>query len=312
MVKTGQDLLDFSSPKRKKKSYGLQTEKWYLGSRVQAAEFKQSEENFWKMAGADLETKKQMLVESRVFLAVQFRTQEPASHVQNLKPFWEMPHGPEMLSEWFSWITVDGSDEVSIRQTIEENATSVFNMIVNFIGDKKGGAWLKEYEEVENNSKAAFGNEIMSRVWLLRELAETWKNKPSNLFFVEGKDNIADVSNQPFVHVLKFAQTGEADYDEKLCISVRIGTTLVFNDITLSAALASVIELAFVFNLMYPAKSDDIFQFVQRLLGNYGPSDGARNAQGRVKKAFVDFQIAVGKMVVDDRKGEIVRKSVNM
>ena len=111
--------------------------------------------------------------------------------------------------------------------------------------------------------------------------------------------------NQPFIHVLKVNQTGEGDYDERVCISVRIGTTLIFNDVSWTGALASGIELAFVFNLMFPKDADDIFQFVQRILANYGPADGARNSMGKVKRPFVDFQCAVGQMVVDSDKGEV-------
>ena len=304
-VEPREDLMDFSAKKRKR-CYGLSSERWYSGSKVSAEEFKQSEENFGKIAlEDDVEKKLELLNSSRVFLAVKFRTCDPAAHFHSLQPFWGMPFGPDMLSNQFEWASLEGSRDGSLKKTIEKNTTSTFNMVVRYLADKKGELWAKKYDEVYQNSRAHYGNSIMARVFLLRELAKSWKNSPEKLVFIEGEDDLSKVSNQPFIHVLKMNQTGEGDYDERLCISVRIGTTLIFNDVTLTGALASVIELAFVFNLMFPKDADDIFQFVQRILANYGPVDGARNAIGKVKKPFVDFQCAVGQMIVDSDKGEV-------
>ena len=218
-----------------------------------------------------------------------------------------MPHGPRMLSASFEWVTLEGSRDGCLKETVEGNSKSVFSMIQTFLSDKKGEAWDLKFEEVANTSQANYGNDIMIKVFLIRDLARTWKNQAEKIIFVEGEDDITKVSNQPFIHILKVAQVGETDYDEKIHISVRIGNTLVFDDVTLIVALASMIQLAFVFHLMYPSGADDIFQFAQRILANFGPTDGARNAQGKVKKHFIDFQISIGKMMVENRKGEVVK-----
>ena len=261
-MESREDLLDFSAKKRKK-CYGLSTERWYLGSKVSAEEFKESEENFGKIASEDDgDKKKKLLNSSRVFLAVKFRTCDPAAHFLGLQSFWEMPFGPDLLSNHFEWASIEGSRDGSLKKTIEKNTTSTFNLVVRYLADKKGEIWAKKYDEVYQNSRAHFGNSILARVFLLRELAKSWKNSPEKLVFIEGEDDLSKVSNQPFIHVLKVNQTGEGDYDERVCISVRIGTTLIFNDVSLTGALASVIELAFVFNLMFPKDADDIFQSV--------------------------------------------------
>ena len=218
-----------------------------------------------------------------------------------------MPAGPEMLSAWFEWLTVEGSRDSSLKRTVEENSKSVFGMIETYLSQMKGEAWNLKLEEVTNNTQATFGNDVMIKVFLLRDLAKTWKNEPEKLIYIEGVDDLNKVSKQPFIHVLRVNQLGEADFEERLNISVRIGNTMVFNDISLHVALSSIIELSFVFNLMFPPGCDDMFQFTQRILANFGPSDGARNLQGKVKKNFLDFQIAMGKMIIDGRKGEVIK-----
>ena len=114
-------------------------------------------------------------------------------------------------------------------------------------------------------------------------------------------------SSQPFIHVLKVNQTGEADFDEALVISVRVGSTTVFDDVSLSQGLAAVIQLCFVFNMMYPNSADEIFNFVQRLLAKFGPSDGARNMKGQLKKRFVDFQCELSSIIMLE-KSDTVKK----
>ena len=118
----------------------------------------------------DLEKKKNMLEDCREFLQIKFRTLDPGSHIQSLKTFWEMPHGPEMLSAWFEWVTTDGSRDGCLRVTIEENFESVFKMIQSFLSDIKGEVWDHKFEEVCNNAQANNGNEVMIKIFLLIDL----------------------------------------------------------------------------------------------------------------------------------------------
>ena len=56
---------------------------------------------------------------------------------------------------------------------------------------------------------------------------------------------------------------------------------------------------------MYPVLADDIFNFTQRVLACFGPVDGARNVKNQVKKNFVDFQCAMGKFMMQEKKVKI-------
>ena len=64
--------------------------------------------------------------------------------------------------------------------------------------------------------------------------------------------NLKNISSQPFIHAVKVDQTGEADYDKSIVFSVRGGSSLLFLIVSLTQGLASVIQLCFAFNLMYP------------------------------------------------------------
>ena len=89
---------------------------------------------------------------------------------------------------------------------------------------------------------------------------------------------------------MKVPQTGEKDPEEDLVISVRVGTTTVVDNVSLAEGLTSVIQLCFVFHLLYPSDSDDIFNYAQRIVVRFGPSDGAKNLKGAVKKRFLNFR----------------------
>ena len=306
--KSGQ--LDFTGSKKTKKMYALVPEHWHLASKISPEDYRQSEEAYWKFeAEQDVEKKKELMEDCREFVQVQFRTLDPGTHIHSLEKFWQMPMGPELLSAWFEWVT-NGSRDGCLRETIKENAENVFGMVHAVLSEMKGTAWDKKFEEESNNSHLKFGNDTMKRIFLLRDLASTWKNQPEKFIFIEGVDDLGKLSKQPFLHVMKVTQTGEVDYDEKVRISLRVGTAVVFDDMSLLGALASLIEIIFVFNLMYPSAADDIFQFCQRILGNFGPADGARNDQGKVRKNFVEFQCSIGRIMMDKRQAKSVKMFV--
>ena len=62
-----------------------------------------------------------------------------------------------------------------------------------------------------------------------------------------------------------------------------------------------------MFNIVYPSSADEIFNFVQRLLAKFGPSDGARNLKGQLKKRFVDFQCELSNIIMLE-KSDTVKK----
>ena len=215
-----------------------------------------------------------------------------------------MPYGPKLLSNHFEWL-VDGSRDGDLAFSIEDHIDMVLNMTAQILGEKKGNVWIRQLEEVQNNSRVKHGNELMSQVFIIRELAKSWKNNPAKLIFVEGEDSMSDVSSQPYVNILKVDQPGEGDYDERIIVSVRVGTTTIFDGVSLTQGLAAVIQLCFVFHLLYPSDADEIFNFVQRLLAKFGPSDGAKNIKGQLKKRFVDFQCALSEILLLKKSGNV-------
>ena len=79
-----------------------------------------------------------------------------------------------------------------------------------------------------------------------------------------------------------------------MILSLRIGEKIVFKDISFAEAVAGLIELFYhVFNLQYPAKSDDTYQFLQRIFCSFGPSEGARNQRNVVKKWYKQFAVGL-------------------
>ena len=300
-------MLEFSA-KKPRKFYAVSPDKWFLGTKLTKDEYEKSEEKFLELCGAggDFVKMKKCLEEGRVFVQIMFRLEDPSTHVQKLKPFWSMPQGPALLSCQFEWL-VNGSRDNDLAHSIEDHIDMVLQMTARIMGDKMGTFWLQKLEEARNNSQAKNGNDIMEQVFIIRELAKSWKNEAEKLIFIEGVDEFQQASSQPFIHILKVDQKGESDYEEALVISVRVGSTTVFDDVSLSQGLAAVIQLCFVFNIVYPSSADEIFNFVQRLLAKFGPSDGARNLKGQLKKRFVDFQCELSNIIMLE-KSDTVKK----
>ena len=281
-------------------------------NKISPENYRQSEQNYFKFENEeDVDKKLELLDQCREFLQVQFRTMDPTNHIQGLKKFWEQPFGLDLLSAWFEWVT-NGSRDGCLKKTVAENSEMVFSMIKRVLSDMKGESWDKKFEEVLNNSHSNFGNDTESRIFLIRDLARTWKNQPEKILFYEGEDDLSKMSKQPFIHVIRVSQlgAGDSDYDYKLKISLRVGNTIIFDDISLVDAFSGLIQVIFSFNLMYPVEADDMFQFVQRIMASFGPTDGARNKSGKIRKPFLDFQCAVGKIMLETRNADVVKKLI--
>ena len=91
--------------------------------------------------------------------------------------------------------------------------------------------------------------------------------------------------------MIKKDALGQAEHEQIVILSLRIGEKVVYKDISLSEAVAGLIELYFVFNLQYPAKCDDTYQFLQRIFCSFGPAEGARNQKGVIKKWYKQFAV---------------------
>lgn len=289
-----------------RKFYAVSPEKWYLGAKISKEEFDASEAKFVEIndADGDLDEIMACLDRARVYVQIQFRSEEPSTHVAKYRVFWKMPYGPRLLSNHFEWL-VDGSRDGDLAFSIEDHINLVIDLTAKILSAKLGDDWNRQLEVVKNSSKARNGNDVMTWVFLIRELAKSWKNNPAKLIFVEGEDSIQNVSSQPYVNILRVDQTGEKDYDEAIVVSVRVGNTTIFDDITLTQGLAAVLQLSFVFHLLYPSDADEIFNFVQRMLAKFGPNDGAKNVKGVLKKRFVDFQCALSDILLLEKSGTV-------
>ena len=63
---------------------------------------------------------------------------------------------------------------------------------------------------------------------------------------------------------------------------------------SLPVAFAALIQIYYVCNVNYPSKADDVFQFIQRMLCQVGPAEGAKNERNQVKKWYKDFEVISG------------------
>ena len=102
-------------------------------------EYELSEAKFLNIRDAreSLDDMIQCLKEGREYLQIQFRQEDPSTHVQKLKPFWKLPFGVDLLSHWFEWL-VDGSRDGSLLFSIEDHIDAVINLTAKILGKKKG------------------------------------------------------------------------------------------------------------------------------------------------------------------------------
>ena len=168
-----------------------------------------------------------------------------------------MPDGHKLLSAWFQWITDTG---VELAEIVAANLEDCMRMAQKVLIHKKGPVWEKTLSEVEAKAEEENGNQTIVHIFTMMELAESFKNNPEKALFWEGRDDIQNISSQPFIHAVKVDQRGEEDYEEGIQLSVRIGNTIVFDDVSLAQGLASIIQLMFCFNLLYPSYCDDFFE----------------------------------------------------
>ena len=297
--------VDFSAKKQPRKFYAIQPEKWNLAKKLAQKDYDEAYKLFSTLDDLDsVMCKQEVLEASREFLQIGFRNEDPSVHLIKYSQFWKQPDGLVLISGWFEWL-VGGSKDGDLSRSISDHLDLVLKMLSTYLTEKKAEGWGKCMQDIENESVRKHGNLHMYQVALIRELATAWGNKGEKLIFIEGKDLVKNMSDQPFIYAVEVHNPGSGDYDFSTVFSVRVGSTLVFEDITLTEALAAVIQISFSFNLLYPQDADDVFNFVQRILANFGPVEGARNAKNQVKRNFTDFQCFVGNYMLKQDKAEV-------
>ena len=277
--------------KKKKKSFGVNAGKMKVFETASKAEKKDAEDAFKKMEESDLlEVKKKFLQEARVFIQKQFQTVEPSQLVEDFKGFWD--GGPALLSEHFEWLS-DGSKDGSLAISVAGQLAKVLSIVERFILNKRGDAFGEEMDRVKAEAEEKNGSNLMYQIFLLRNLARLFKNKPQKVLFIDGEDCKESGPNetQPNIFVTKKHVVGEAEFEEAILLNLRIGEKLIFSDVSFTDAFAGLIQLIFSLNLEFPEDADDFCQFLQRILCNFGNIEGARNKKNAVKKNYRDFEV---------------------
>ena len=288
---SSQDSPAGPSAKKVKKSYGIVPDRYNHGLNASKAEMEHAKNMFKKISEVEsLEEKKHLVIASRVFIQSQFRSVQPSQTVEDLEQFWSA--GPRILSDWFEWI-VRGSKDGSLNLSVDLQMTKVMNLVEQYILAKKGADFEKEIRGVKEITDLHHENDSWFKIFLLKDLAKLFKNRSEKLIFVDGSDDVKNGPNeqQPNVFVTKQNVIGQEEYDEKIVISLRVGNKVLFQDVSLSEALAGCIQLYFCFHQYYPEEADDLYQFVQRICCNFGDQDGANNKKGVIKKCFRDFEV---------------------
>ena len=264
------EMLELPGKKKVRKLYSIISENWNLATRIDKKALDKSKEAYEMMANEeDLMVKRELMEKAREFIQVKFRTLDVTDHLYELKDFWKVPHGRPLLSSWFEWVT-GGSDEGWLEAKMDLNLEPVLAVVKEIIGNKKGELWVHHYETERLKSEAEYGNLTMLWVFLIREWSSLYQEKPHRVIYIQEEDsNKETAANLPFVHVRKIQCPGE-DFVNRALVSVKCGTSLLFEDVGLSGALSAVIEIYFVFNLCFDAQVDDSLNFIQRILGGFG------------------------------------------
>ena len=281
--------------KKKMQGYCLSAERWNIDESVSRGELEEAKKSYVKLDEAtSKEEKKQLMVVSRAFIQKQFKLLEPGQAVEDLKSFWE--GGAEALSEWFEWL-VGGSKLGNLSLSVAGQLKKIMNIVEEFIISKRGDDFLTEMEEKKAKVVTETGNSIMYELYLLRNLSKLFKNKPEKWLFFDGTDDKKNGPEEkdPNIFVTKMQNLGVGDFEKKVMINIRIGDKVVFQDISLPEAVAGLVQIYFCFNLLYPPEVDDSMQFLERIVCNFGSTDGARNKRNSVKKGYRDFEVKIKK-----------------
>ena len=289
------EIEECSSPrgqKRFKKSYGIAAETWNYDLNASKAEKVKAKALFNKLDEIEsFEDKANQVKQARAFIQELFRSKEPSQSVNDLQGFWNA--GPTILSQWFEWL-VNGSNDGDLSVSVELQLTKVLNIVEQYLVSKKGSEFEIDLQNIKQQYENKTGNDILYKIFLIRDLGRLFKAMSEKLIFIDGEDNLSNGANEtePNILVVKKNNFGMDDYEEKVDICLRVGTKIIHQNVSLTQALAGCIQLYFCFNIYYPAEADCLFQFVQRILCNFGDQDGARNKKGVVRKGFRDFEVS--------------------
>ena len=126
----------------------------------------------------------------------------------------------------------------------------VMNVTEQYLLEKKGSEYETEMEKVKELAETNHGNDAWYKIYLIRELAKVFRNKPEKILFIDASDDPKTGPNehQANIFITKQNMIGESDYDEKISLSLRLGNKVVYQDISLNQALAGCIQMYFIFH----------------------------------------------------------------
>ena len=112
----------------------MRPEKWCIDEKASKGEMEEAFKEYKKMENAlSVKEKAKLVISACIFIQKQFRSLEPNQVVEDLELFWEA--GPEILSEWFEWLT-GGSKLGNLSLSVIKQLTKVMNIVENFISKK--------------------------------------------------------------------------------------------------------------------------------------------------------------------------------
>ena len=237
--------------KKVRKIYGMSKDRWNMASNASKADLEVAEMKISELERCEeLEKKKELITEGATFLQKMFSTEEPSHIVDNLPGFFS--GGPLLLQHWMSIMSEDSSDLVS---KTEEQMKKVCSLIENFLLEKKEDTFELILNARKAQSLAKYGNETDYILYLLTELAKWFKDKPSKIFVEDGKDEEPSPEKQTpnILITVRRNPDRQSDYEMDFWLKVCIGDKVLFTNLQLPEALASLISLFFVMNLSYPS-----------------------------------------------------------
>ena len=287
--------LGVSTAKKRKRLYALDSDKWYNSSRVQKSVINEQQKLFNGIkAENNNEDNLQIMQLCRAFIQSKFEASEPSQLVEDLDHFWEA--GPKLLNNWCQWITNEGDESEDLSSSVSSRMSKIFYFVEQYLLSKKGQAYEVELTEVKVSAERRNGNDGFYKIFLLRELAKQLRNSPEQVVFIDWTDekSLRAGDHEANLLITRKDTLCTSEFEEKISVSVRIGEKIVFKDVSLPVAFAALIQIYYVCNVNYPSKADDVFQFIQRMLCQVGPAEGAKNERNQVKKWYKDFEVISG------------------
>ena len=207
--------------KKSRKVYGLSKNKWNMCSSASSIEIQRSKEKFNQLEhGTGFEEKSVFMEDGALYIQKIFSTEEPHQIVEDLSGFFE--GGPKLLQSWINFMCDDDLDLIS---KADEQTRKISNLLESYLMEKKEESYEQKLLEFKKSSLARYGTESAYVLFLIREAALIFKDKPELVFVKDGENvQINAEKNTPNILMLERRskdRNNEFEYD--FVLKVRIG-----------------------------------------------------------------------------------------